>query len=205
MMTLNDVTIFQFQQLHSAIKHYEDNPYEIGMEMLRIFEGIEREVSSKMKVKEFEKRIAKYSFLNDFQVSDEWVKSFELNGKTYKVEQFIHNWNVSQFISMSNLTKDNDEIIPNIHLILAVMCEDERDIKERANEFQNDLPISIAYPIAVFFCAVLLKLENDIPNYLREGEQQIGSFRNGVGTMWLSILEDLKVEMKSIKRKYLSS
>jgi len=205
MMSINEVTIFQFQQLHSAIKHYEDNPYEIGMEMLRIFEGVEREESSKMKVKEFEKRIAKYSFLNDFQVSDEWVKSFELNGKTYKVEQFIHNWNVSQFISMSTLTKDNDEIIPNIHLIIATMCEDERDLKERAEEFQMSLPIALAYPIGVFFCAVLLKLEKDIPNFLKVEGQQIGSFKNGVGTMWLSILADLKTEMKSIKQKYLSS
>jgi hypothetical protein len=45
---------------------------------------------------------------------------------------------------------------------------------DRANEFQNDLSIEVAYPIAVFFCAVMLKFQNDMPSYFQEAELVIG-------------------------------
>jgi hypothetical protein len=75
---------------------------------------------------------------------------------------------------MGTLTQDPDKIIENVHLILATLCTDERDIMDRANEFQNDLSIEVAYPIAVFFCAVMLKFHNDMPSYFQEEELVLG-------------------------------
>jgi len=182
-MTINEVTIFQFQQIHSARVHHEDNPFEVGCELINIFEGVPTSETKKLKVKEFEKRIEKYSFLNEFTPPDKWVKEFKLNGKNYKVEQFIHNWNVEQWISMTTLCKNEIEIIDNIHLIVATLCEDERHIIERSNEFQKDLPIVTAYPIALFFCAVLAMLPKHILNYLEKIQSKTGLVQSGVGMM----------------------
>ena len=174
-MTFNEVTILQFQQLQSAYKHFDGNAYEVGMAILDIFENIPKSESSQWLVKDFDKRLEKYSFLVDAEMkNDAWVKEFELNGKTYKVNQFVHNWNVEQWISIGNLTNDPDKIIDNVHTILACMCTDERHIIDRANEFQNHLSIEIAYPIAVFFCAVMLKFKQDMPSYFQEEELVIG-------------------------------
>lgn len=174
-MNFSNVTILQFQKLQAAYKHFEGNAYEVGMAILDIFEGVPKTLSSQWLVKDFDKRLAKYQFLIDAKMKDdEWVKEFTLNNKTYKVTQQVHHWNVEQWVSMGTLTQDPDKIIENVHLILATLCTDERDIMDRANEFQNDLSIEIAYPIAVFFCAVMLKFHNDMPNYFQGEELVLG-------------------------------
>ena len=165
-MNYNDVTILQFQKVHSAIRHYEENVYELGMEILNIFEGVERSESSQWLVKDFEKRLEKYAFLNEDLPSDHWVKEFTLGKDKFQVSQTPNKWNVGQYVSISQLTQDQEKIVDNLHLILAVMCQKDEDIKDLSERFQNELPITIAYPIALFFCGVMLMLPNDIQHSL---------------------------------------
>jgi hypothetical protein len=175
-MTYKEVTILQFQQIHAATIHHKDNIYEIGIEILDTFEQLPRSESSLMKVKEFDKRLSKYAFLNEEVPSDEWVKEFTLQDITYKVAQTPDKWNVGQFVSMANLTKDPDKIIDNVHLIVAVMCTTyEKDVFDRARLFQSELSISIAYPLALFFCALMLKLPESMMRYLKERAYPTGS------------------------------
>lgn len=161
-MTYQDVTILQFQKVYSAKRLHEDNVFELGVEILNIFEGIERTESSQWLVKDFDKRLEKYSFLNDELESDHWVKEFTLGKDTFKVMQTPNKWNAGQWASIQNLIKDPERIIDNIHLIIAVMCQKDQDIKDLSERFQNELPITIAYPIALFFCGVMLMLPKDI-------------------------------------------
>lgn len=180
-MTYKEVTILQFQQLHSAIRHHGENVYELGMEILNIFEGMERAESSQMSVNDFNKRLEKYQFLNEELPSDHWVKEFKLGQDLFKVHQTPDKWNVGQYVSISQLTKDQDKIIDNLHLILAVMCSKDEDVRDLSIRFQNELSISIAYPIALFFCAVMLMLPKDILHSLRVQAELVGSQSNGVG------------------------
>lgn len=167
-MTYKDISILQFQRLHSAVLHHKENIYEIGMEILDIFEGVPVAESKNWKVKEFDKRLQKYAFLNTELPSDKWVKEFECEGVTYKVMQTPDKWNVGQFVSMANLTKDPDKIVDNLHIIVAVMCTaDEMQIPERSRLFQEKLSAEVAYPLALFFCAVMLKLPTDIQHSLK--------------------------------------
>lgn len=165
-MNYQDVTILQFQQIHSAIRHHGENVYELGMELLNIFEGVDRAESSQWLVKDFEQRLAKYQFLNQELPSDHWVKEFTLGKDKFKVSQTPDKWNVGQYVSISQLTQDQDKIIDNLHLIIAVMCQKDEDIKDLSERFQNELPITIAYPIALFFCGVMLMLPDDIQHSL---------------------------------------
>jgi hypothetical protein len=99
--------------------------------------------------------------------------------------QTPNKWNVGQYVSMSNLTKDQSTILDNVHIILAVMCvgKDKMDVEDRSEHFQNNLSISIAYPIALFFCAVMLKLPDNLMDYLKGKESQVGLASSGVGMM----------------------
>lgn len=177
-MTYKDVTILQFQRFHSAVIHhgfsFDDgslllaNIYEIGMEILNIFEDVPIAESKLWKVKYFDKRLEKYAFLLNSLPSDEWVKEFEFNGNIYKVKQTPDQWNTAQFVSMANLTKDRDKIMDVVHIIVAVMCtDDDSHVIQRSREFQDGLSIAIAYPLALFFCAVMLKLPPSTLRYLK--------------------------------------
>lgn len=168
-MNYNDVSILQFQRLNAAIIHHKENIYEVGMEILDIFEGVPPSESRNWKVKTFDKRLAKYAFLNTEVPEDKWVTSFEFEGKTYEVMQTPDKWNVGQYVSMANLTKDKDKIIDSLHIIIAVMvCPNDGDVIELSRKFQDGLSISIAYPLGLFFCAVMLKLPKSTLHYLKE-------------------------------------
>lgn len=175
-MTYKDVTILQFQQLHSATIHFQENRFELGVEILNIFEGIERkEIKDNWSVDKLNKSLEKYSFLDTELVEDTWVKEFECNGVHYKVSQSPNEWNVGQYVSMANLTRDKDKIVESLHVILAAMCCKESDnVSQVATDFQQHLSITIAYPIALFFCAVMLALPKDMLRYLKVGELQTG-------------------------------
>lgn len=184
-MKYSDITILQYQRLISATRHHTDNAFEIGIELLNIFENIPRTESEDWDIPSFNKRLERYSFLNQEMPSDKWVKSFELSGVKYKVMQTPNKWNVGQYVSMSNLTKDQNTILDNLHTILAVMCvgDDKMDVQERSEYFQNNLSIEVAYPIALFFLGVLLMLPKHMMDSLRGKVSQVGLESSGVGMM----------------------
>jgi len=183
-MDYNNVTILQFQRLNAGRQNPDDDNLTAGLDILQIFEGkTEAEVKS-MTMDNFDKALYKYRFLVDGLPEDvQWLKTFELNGKTYKVVQTPELWDVGQFISMGVLIKDKTRIIDNCHLIVSTMTRDGRTIHERANEFQEGLSIMVAYPLAVFFCAVMAKLWHDLPHYFQGEGVQTGLAKNGGGTI----------------------
>lgn len=200
-MTYKDVTINQFQRLAKSIKENEENKYALSMDLLNIFENISYEESSKIKVKDIDKRVEKYNFLFTENIEDvKWVKEFEFKDKTYKVNQFIHEWTYSQFVSVNTII--NTDPIQHLHILVAIMCEDERHYLTRAEEFK-DLPILTAYPLMVFFCAVLTKLEADTPNFWERVENPIGFQVNGGGMTWQQIFtKSLELLRQYLKQKF---
>jgi hypothetical protein len=120
-------------------------------------------VIEKMKVTDFKKIVAKYKWINEEQMPTDWVKEFTINDEKFIVQLESSTWNVEQFISLSTLTKNKDEIVNNIHNILAVLCKSNEDnsiteYNRKAELFLNNLPITTAYPIALFYAASLTYL-----------------------------------------------
>lgn len=194
-MKYNDITIEQYQKLSNCILLQTENiegsevvnAYELGMDILEIFEGVPRTESSAWQVKDFDDRLAKYKFLNEPIQSDEWVKELKVQNKTYKVKQTPDKWNVGQYVSMANLTKRQEDIVDNCHLIVAVMLNDTTDTSELmafAEVVRKEVTIDKAYPLAVFFTAVMLMLPPSIAAYLKV-ETLTGLGINGVGTTHL--------------------
>jgi len=167
-MNYSNVTIDQFQRLTQVVKIHDGNVFMIGANIINIFEGVSIDEVKLWTVNKLEKKMVKYSFLNDSIPEDNWVKEFTLEDKTYKVIQTPDKWNVGQFISIASLTKTPEEIISNLHLILAAMvCTNEHDVMDTSRLFKERLSIDIAYPIGLFFCAVMLKLPKSITHYLK--------------------------------------
>jgi hypothetical protein len=128
---------------------------------------------------------------------DAWVTEFEVKGEKFFVNQYLTDWNTEQFISMSSLTKEKEAIVDNLHLILATMCYKEKDedvqmteFNRRAELFQLNLDVDVAYPIGFFFALLLVKLSEGIQSSLtkkrkrrKKKPSRIGSLLSGLGML----------------------
>ena len=192
-MNYNNITIEQFQKLNNCILLNSEqigddqvvNTFKLGQDILNIFEGVAHSDSGQWMVEDFNKRLEKYAFLNEPIQSDEWVKELRVEGKTYKVKQTPDKWNVGQFVSMAQLTKRQEDIIDNCHLIIAVMILDNVETSELmafAEVVRKEVTIDLAYPLAVFFTAVMLMLPPSITASLKVA-LPTGSVASGDGTI----------------------
>ena len=160
-MTYKNISILKFQQLVNCLN--DDNDFTIWKNRISILEDMDIKVIEKMKVTDFKKIVAKYKWINEEQMPTDWVKEFTINDEKFIVQLESSTWNVEQFISLSTLTKNKDEIVNNIHNILAVLCKSNEDnsiteYNRKAELFLNNLPITTAYPIALFYAASLTYL-----------------------------------------------
>ena len=96
-------------------------------------------------------------------------KAFAFKGKIYKPFLNFKSLNAGQYIDLTSYTKNPDKIIDNMNYLMSIMCSpvnwigirkkyDGAGMMKRAEIF-NDLPITVAYPLCVFFCQ---NLENSI-------------------------------------------
>lgn len=160
-MSYKNISILKFQQLVNCLN--DDNDFTIWKNRISILEDMDIKVIEKMKVTDFKKIVAKYKWINEEQMPTDWVKEFTINDEKFIVQLESSTWNVEQFISLSTLTKNKDEIVNNIHNILAVLCKSNEDnsiteYNRKAELFLNNLPITTAYPIALFYAASLTYL-----------------------------------------------
>ena len=194
-MTYKNISILKFQQLVNCLN--DDNDFTIWKNRISILEDMDINVIEKMKVTDFKKIVAKYKWINEEQMPTDWVKEFTINDEKFIVQLESSTWNVEQFISLSTLTKNKDEIVNNIHNILAVLCKSNEDnsiteYNRKAELFLNNLPITTAYPIALFYAASLtylftntrysFKVKKLMRKRLELAKQINGYNLNGVGT-----------------------
>lgn len=202
-MTYQDITILKFQEIQAAIELYPDNELAQWYSILPLFSDKTKEQYKAMNILDFYKEVDKFKFIEQFEPPDEWVKDFTIKGEKYFVSQYATDWNVEQYISMTTLTKDKDQIVNNLHQIIATLCYKKKgedvtltEFNRRSELFQNHLPILTAYPIGFFFAAFLAKLSQSTPYSLMlkralkkarkiNGQGNKRSFfkRSGVGTL----------------------
>jgi len=160
-MSYKNISILKFQQLVNCLN--DDNEFTVWKNRISILEDMDIKLIEKMKVTDFKKIVAKYKWLNEELMPTDWVKEFTINNEKFIVQLESSTWNVEQFISLSTLTKDKSEIVNNIHNILAVLCKSNEDnsiteYNRKAELFLNELSITTAYPIALFYPASLTYL-----------------------------------------------
>ena len=163
-MSKRKLTILLYQQLTNAINNSGDSEVAVMYNILSTLEGKPVEHYKKMNWTEFKKLYASTE-VPDLNLPDTWVSDFEVNGEKFYVTQFATDWNVEQFINMTTLTKDKEQIINNLHLILTTLCYKEKgeiidktEFNRRAELFLEHCDARVAYPIGFFFALLLAKL-----------------------------------------------
>jgi hypothetical protein len=206
------MNIKTYQELYNAIKLGDNNEIRTAYNVLSVLTGKPISEYKRMKWTDFLKEQESVTIPDISTFPDAWVTEFEVKGEKFFVNQYLTDWNTEQFISMSSLTKEKEAIVDNLHLILATMCYKEKDedvqmteFNRRAELFQLNLDVDVAYPIGFFFALLLVKLSevtqsSSTKKPKKKKLKRIGSLLSGVGMQRLisSLLRRIGLSLASI-------
>ncbi len=174
----NEINVGQFQQINAALKNYPDNAITQAVWMLdALTDKSRKELLALDFSKEFKPLMKELDWVNATPLPTQLPKQFELGGQLYRLIYDMKQRTTGQFVDLAHLTSEPENIIPNLHQILAVLCvphgqkDHAIDFEQRAKYFKNNLPIAIAYPIATFFLKLWLDSLPHILTYLEKQTQ----------------------------------
>ena len=205
----DDITIGQFVELQPVLNSELSLIKKVNA-VLSVLSGtpvddLANVVASENNIKAYRKISEKLQFLNDTSTMEEVKKTFKVGGKRYAIDLNIEAMDAGQYISFMEILKrsnsDPKEALNHTHEILACMIKEVKGVplfrrydndptkfRQRANLFYNELPISIAYPITVFFCKVYQDYTTSfgelsiakVEEVLQEAERDLMDFGDGL-------------------------
>ncbi len=152
--------------------------------VLSVLSGVDKAEIYKMSLDDIAKHNKRLEFLSKPLPQGKHKKRFKLLGVWYEVDPNAKKLSGGQYIRtmqiLKDLTDDPDTIDKNIHLILANVIKPmkrkglklealtEYDIADLSKTFYDALPVTIAYPIIVFFCNLSKALTPFMEDYSRQ-------------------------------------
>lgn len=167
----SEITIKDFVFINSIIKDQTYVAFDKEIDLLCYFSKLTIEEVESLPIERFKEYVKKIQFLFTFP-SEKIQDSFIVNGKIYRYDLKKPIQTAGQYIDLMSFTKKPDEIVDNIHNILAVLCIEEGENyhgekhKEVAESFYNHLTMDVVYPLCLFFCNVWKNLIPVIGDYL---------------------------------------
>ena len=201
-----DITIGQYIKLRPVLKG-ELNPIERVINILAVLTDQKREVIRDIPLNQYKVIKEKMSFLETeipkqldkrrFKIGDSFYE-FKVDAKKLLFGEYINNMEILQKAG------NNENIVfENLHHILTTICRpverkwlrwreidvDGDLLRKTADNFFNNMPITIAYPIGVFFYNHFQSLTVDIRTSLirkaskivREVKEEMASTKDGDG------------------------
>lgn len=178
----NEVSIEQFIEIYDIAQDDSIEPIDKSIRIFSILSGLSIEQVEDLTLDEWTGYQKQMTFINDFPKAT-YPKSFKLEGYTWKPTLDVRKITAGEYISSIELTKDRENIIINTPKLAALYLtpykgwwifkkkaeltfEEKADILNRAN-------VNQIYPLALFFCTLLMKLMESIPDYLNKTMKQI--------------------------------
>ena len=178
----DDITVGMYIELR-PILHADMNEIERLIYLLAVILKKPTQDIEKIKIEDYHKMRETLAFLWKEELPTILQKNFNINGKDYEVVLNANELDAGQYMSVVTKLKDieNDpEIAYNkLHEILASISVPVEKVKKKykriaiepsyykkvAQDFYNYLPMSIAYPIGVFFYNLSESLTKIIVDY----------------------------------------
>lgn len=158
----SNITVLQFQQIHRFIEDGVDNEFRFKANIMSILsdEPLEKWMEQ-TNVKQLNEAFSDVNFLT---MPDKFEDHIEIKGESFKIVKNPLEWSTYNFATMSELTKNKELIISNMHRIMAAMTDNGKPNtpaeKERRQELFLHIPIGIVHPTAFFFAALLVGLSH---------------------------------------------
>lgn len=167
-----DITVKDYHKLITILNVYNGDVVERQIKLLSHFSGQTEKEIEKMKITELKDQVRRLDFLQE--LPDEKVAAqFILKEKKYRACILTEDMKAGQFIDFSNAGKGcpGEELPYHMHELIACMCQLRTESGweyipyDKTMEDFLDMPMSIAYPYFVFFCNVLINLQQPILDY----------------------------------------
>lgn len=163
-----DVTIGNYINLRPVLNS-DLQPIERVVNILAVLTGQKRDVIKNISLDQFKSIKKKMSFLETelpnklkdkrFKIGGQWYE-FKVDAKKLLFGEYINSMEILQ-----NSKDDEEAIFNNLHHILTTICRpvkktifgwkhikvDSEILRKTADNFLNNMPMTIAYPIGVFF------------------------------------------------------
>ena len=201
-----DVTIGNYINLRPVLNS-KLNPIERVVNILAVLTGQKRDVIKNISLKQYKSIKKKMSFLETERPKQLKDKRFKIGGQWYEFKVDAKKLLFGEYINsmeiLQNAKEDEEAIFNNLHHILTTICRpvkktlfgwkhikvDSEILRKTADNFLNNMPMTIAYPIGVFFYTHSEDLTKAIKTCLMEGakkmtkeaKQELDLVRDGVG------------------------
>lgn len=174
---LEDVTIGTFIKI--AKLEASNDPEAIldrNIKILSLLTGEPEDTFLELTASQLSELVGKIAFLNELPEAKA-INQIKINGNLYQANLLINELTAGQYIDLSEFIKNP---INNLHKIMATLYlpakktwygklvvekYNGRTQKERSDEFYRYMPISVAYPAALFFYQVSKDLTTNIETY----------------------------------------
>ena len=173
------ISLKTFSELDSIIRNDRLNSNEKDLAILSLLSGKSNEEIQALPFKTRNKYLKQIQFLNKLDMARKGVPKFlMIKGKLFRLTLNATELSGGQYIDLMNFLKDPDATTKNIHNVLAVIAlsmkfgliktrYDGKNHATRAKFFYENMPVSIAYPILVFFCNLSVSLTSATADYLK--------------------------------------
>ena len=201
-----DITIGQYIKLRPVLKA-ELNPIERVINILAVLTNQKKEVIKNIPLSQYKVIKEKMNFLETeipkqldkrrFKIGDTFYE-FKVDAKKLLFGEYINNMEILQKAA------NNEEVIyENLHHVLTTICRpvekkwlrwreidvDGEVLRKTADNFFKNMPITIAYPIGVFFYNHFQSLTQDIrislmekaTEMMKEASQEMDLVKDGDG------------------------
>ncbi len=201
-----DVTIGNYINLRPVLNS-KLNPIERVVNILAVLTGQKRDVIKNISLKQYKSIKKKMSFLETelpnklkdkrFKIGGQWYE-FKVDAKKLLFGEYINSMEILQ-----NSKDDEEAIFNNLHHILTTICRpvkktlfgwkhikvDSEILRKTADNFLNNMPMTIAYPIGVFFYthsedltkAIKTCLIQEAEKMTKEAKQEMDLVNDGDG------------------------
>lgn len=174
------VTIAQYLIIHDVIRDETLDWVDKNIRILSALTGLTAEQLEAYPMEDIKRAVQRIAFLFEpDKIPKLLPKYFFLKGRLYRVRYEVNKLTAGQYIDIAAFTKDADSVLDNLHSIMAVIARpvftayDGANVPARAKLFYDHLPMSVIYPVALFFCNLLRSLTPAIEDYLLQQSRTI--------------------------------
>ncbi len=161
----------------------QSDPIDKNVRLLAEVSGKSVDEIESLPITELKAKLKHLANIEDLGEVGKVRMKFKVKGKSFKVIWKTQDLTSGQYIDVSHFTKEPEQIIYNIHNILAAICVpmkygliqqkyDGTKHKDIADLLYNHMTIAQAYPIMLFFCRYYEELDKAILTYLVEESQK---------------------------------
>ena len=179
----NQLTIKQFLNC-KRISELEADPIDRNVRLLAEITGKEVDEIESLPIGELKEQLKKLGAIETLVPETKIKMKFKVKGQRFTCIWEQQKLTSAQYIDVCHFTKNQSEIIYNIHNILAAICVkrtwygkqlkyDGKYHKEVADLFYTQMTIEQAYPIMLFFCKFYEALGTNIATYLLEETEKL--------------------------------